>query len=50
MVNYLERFNKRLRRRYAGCLVKVEDVEKVEPNAKEYLNKLAKAGLIEKVR
>jgi len=50
MANYLERFNKRLRKRYAGCLVKVEDVKKVEPNAKEYLNKLAKAGLIEKVR
>jgi len=50
MANYLERFNKRLREKYAGCLVKVEDAEKVEPNAKEYLNKLAKAGLIEKVR
>jgi len=50
MVNYLKRFNQRLRERYAGCLVKVEDVEKIEPNAKEYLNKLAKAGLVERVR
>ncbi|MBS7618480.1 hypothetical protein KEJ25_07775, partial [Candidatus Bathyarchaeota archaeon] len=32
------------------CLVKVEEVKEMEPNAKEYLSKLAKAGLIEKVR
>lgn len=49
MAGYLQRFHERLRK-YAGCLVKVEDVKEIEPNAKEYLNKLAKAGLIEKVR
>lgn len=47
---YLQRFNERLRKKYAGCLVKVEDVKEIEPNAKEYLNKLARVGLIEKVR
>ncbi len=31
-------------------MVKVGNVEEIEPNAKEYLNKLAKAGLIERVR
>lgn len=30
-------------------MVKVEDI-KNEPNAREYLNKLAKAGLVERVR
>ncbi|MBS7654293.1 MAG: hypothetical protein QXR06_00900 [Candidatus Bathyarchaeia archaeon] len=50
MADYLKRFNEKLRERYPGCLVKVKDIEKIEPNAKEYLNRLAKAGLIEKVR
>jgi len=50
VAKYLEYFNERLRKKYAGCLVKVKDIEKIEPNAKEYLNKLAKAGLIERVK
>ena len=50
MVEYLQRFYERLRKEYAGSLVKVENIKPMEPNAKEYLNKLAKAGLIEKVR
>ncbi|MEM3407057.1 MAG: hypothetical protein QXY18_00415 [Nitrososphaerota archaeon] len=50
MEEYLKRFNERLRKRYAGCLVKIKDVKKIEPHAKEYLNRLAKIGLIEKVR
>ncbi|MEM4311997.1 MAG: hypothetical protein QXX95_06385 [Nitrososphaerales archaeon] len=50
MADYLKRFNERLRKRYAGCLVKVKDIEKTETHAKEYLNKLARAGLVEKVR
>lgn len=50
MANHLERFNERLRKSYAGCLVKVKDIQKIEPNAKEYLNKLVKAGLVERVR
>lgn len=44
---YLERFFRRLERGWKGSLVKVGFVE--EPNAKEYLNKLAKAGLVERV-
>ncbi|MEM0049585.1 MAG: hypothetical protein QXW39_03505 [Candidatus Bathyarchaeia archaeon] len=31
-------------------MVKVKDIEKTEPNAKEYLSKLARAGLVERVR
>jgi hypothetical protein len=50
MTQYLQHFYERLRKAYAGSLVKVKEVEQTEPNAKEYLNKLAKAGLIEKVR
>ena len=50
MVEYLQRFYERLRKEYAGSLVKVENIKPMEHNAKEYLNKLAKAGLIEKVR
>jgi len=45
---YLQRFHEQLSRKYAGSLVRVMDVKEMEPNAKEYLNKLAKAGLIEK--
>jgi len=50
MTDYLQRFYSRLRERHAGSLVKVEDTKSIEPNAKEYLFKLAKKGLIEKVR
>jgi len=50
MVEYLQRFYERLSKEYAGSLVKVEDVKQMEPNAKEYLNKLTRSGLVEKVR
>jgi predicted transcriptional regulator of viral defense system len=50
MIEYLQRFYEKLKKEYAGSLVKVKSIKQVEPNAKEYLNKLAKAGLIEKVR
>jgi hypothetical protein len=50
MPEYLQRFHKQLLERFSGSLVKVKDVKEIEPNAKEYLNKLAKAGLVERVR
>ncbi len=50
MERYLRHLYERLKSKYSGCLVKVEDVKRMEPNAKEYLNKLAKGGLIERVR
>lgn len=46
MQDYLEQFHRSVAR-YKGSLVKVEHVD--EPNAKEYLGKLAKAGLVERV-
>jgi len=49
MAKYLQRFYSRLKERHAGSLVKVEDTKYIEPNAKEYLIKLTKLGLIEKV-
>jgi len=48
MAEYLKRFYERLKEKYSGYLVKVEEIE--DSNAKEYLNKLARVGLIEKVR
>ncbi len=47
MPEYLEQFYRRIKRKWKGSLVKVEFVK--EPNAKEYLNKLAKVGLIERI-
>lgn len=47
MSDYLKEFHRRMERRWKGSLVKVESVK--EPNAKEYLNKLAKEELIERV-
>jgi hypothetical protein len=49
MPEYLTEFNKRLRSS-KGSLVRVNSVKGVEPNAKEYLNKLSKEGLIERVK
>ena len=49
MLEYLTEFNKRLRS-FKGSLVRVNSVKGVEPNAKEYLNKLSKEGLIERVK
>ena len=50
MPEYLQRFHKQLKEKFSGSLVKVETVKAIEPNAKEYLNKLAKAGLVDRVR
>ncbi len=49
MSKYLNQFNRRLRREWKGSLVKVSDINDREPNAKEYLNNLAREGLIERV-
>jgi len=48
MPEYLEAFHNKIKREWEGSLIRVRSVK--ERNAKEYLNKLAKAGLIEKVR
>lgn len=47
MSEYLKQFYKGVENEWKGSLVKVSFIK--EPNAKEYLNKLAEAGLIEKV-
>ena len=47
---YLRRFNEELANQLRGSLVKVNTVKKIEANAKEYLNKSAKAGYIERVK
>ena len=49
MPEYLTEFNKRLRS-FKGSLVRVNSVKGIEPNAKEYLNKLSKESLIERVK
>jgi hypothetical protein len=50
MPEYLQRFREELAREWRGSLVKVNTVKKIEANAKEYLNKLAKAGYVERVK
>lgn len=50
MQEYLQRFHEELAREWKGSLVKVNTAKKIEANAKEYLNKLAKAGYIERVK
>lgn len=47
MPEYLDEFNKRLRKDWRGSLVKVERVK--EPNAREYMHSLARTGSIEHV-
>jgi len=49
MYEYLIEFNKRLKP-YKGSLVSVKSIKAIETKAKEYLNKLSKEGLIERVR
>jgi hypothetical protein len=49
MTDYLTKFNKRLKRKWKGSLVKVNHIKPMEPNAKKYLNNLSKANLIEKI-
>lgn len=46
MPDYLMEFNKKLKP-FQGSLVRVNYVKDIEPNAKEYLNKLSKEGSIE---
>jgi len=48
MPKYLDAFHNKIKREWEGSLIRVKSVK--ERNAKEYLNKLAKAGLIERVR
>jgi len=48
MVNYLADFLRKLRP-YQGGLIRVKAIKSIEPKAKEYLNKLSKQGLIERV-
>jgi len=47
MPEYLDDFNKRLRKDWRGSLVKVKNVK--APNAREYMHNLARAGNIEHV-
>jgi len=47
MTEYLKKFHRNIERKWKGSLVRVEFIK--EHNAKEYLNKLAKAGLIERI-
>jgi hypothetical protein len=48
MPDYLKEFNEKLRD-LEGSLVRVKSIKGIEPNAKEYLNKLSQEGLIERV-
>jgi len=48
MVEYLTYFLKKLQP-YCGSLVRVKDIKSIEPKAKEYLHKLSKQDLIERV-
>ncbi|MBN1784467.1 MAG: hypothetical protein JW815_01865 [Candidatus Bathyarchaeota archaeon] len=49
MPDYLKVFHERLRE-LEGSLVRVKSVKEIEPNAKEYLSKLSKEDLIERVK
>lgn len=49
MPGYLAEFNEKMKP-FKGSLVKVNSVKGIESNAKEYLNKLAKEGVIERVK
>lgn len=49
MPDYLQRFYSNLKGKYRGSLVSVRSIAKIEPNAKEYLSKLAKVRSIERV-
>jgi hypothetical protein len=48
MPEYLHEFNERLKP-FKGSLVRVKSVKEIEPNAKEYLNKSSKEGVIERI-
>ncbi|MCL1977622.1 MAG: hypothetical protein FWG55_05945 [Candidatus Bathyarchaeota archaeon] len=48
MVNYLADFLGKLQP-YCGSLIRVKAIKSIEPKAKEYLNKLSKQNLIERI-
>jgi len=47
--DYLKEFHSKLRD-LEGSLVRVKSAKSIEPNAKEYLNKLSQEGLVERVK
>lgn len=49
MPEYLQEFSRRLRP-FKGSLVRVSSVKKIEPRAKEYLNKASKEGVVERIK
>jgi len=49
MPDYLKEFHGKIRN-LEGSLVRVKSIKCIEPNAKEYLNKLFREGLIERVK
>ncbi|MFH0748370.1 MAG: hypothetical protein V1915_00365 [Candidatus Bathyarchaeota archaeon] len=49
MADYLKEFHKKLRD-CRGSLIRVKSIKSIEPNAKEYLNKSSKKGLIERIK
>ena len=49
MPDHLEEFHEKLRD-LEGSLVRVKSIKGIEPNAKEYLNKLSKEGSVERVK
>jgi len=49
MPKYLKKFSRRVAKEWKGSLVKVAYIADIEPNAKEYMSELAKAGSIERV-
>ena len=50
MPKYLEAFNRKLKKRWRGSLTKVEYIKDIEPNAREYMHNLARAGYIEHIK
>ena len=49
MPEYLKDLREKLSN-FEGSLVRVKSIKRIEPNAKEYLNKLSREGLIERVK
>jgi hypothetical protein len=49
MKKYLDKFYKKVCKKWQGSLVKVQRIKEIEPNAKKYMNNLARAGSIERI-
>jgi hypothetical protein len=49
MPDYLKEFHGKLRN-LEGSLVRVKSIKSIEPNAKEYLNKLSKEKMVERIK